>query len=59
MAPSEPCVVRSGAPRIEGVTSTPAKMSYADAAAVPSAGNLDEAALAALMGGNAARLFGF
>ena len=54
-----PFVLPGGFPLPEGVTSTPAALSYADAAKVTSQWELDEAALSALMGGNAARLFGF
>ena len=57
-----PFSLPGGFPLPEGVSSTPAKMSYAEAAAVPKAWGLeglDEAGLEALMGGNAARVFGF
>lgn len=57
-----PFVLPGGFPLPEGVSSTPAKMTYEDAVAVPAAwglAGLDDAELAALMGGNAARVFGF
>ena len=57
-----PFVLPGGFPLPEGVHETPARMSYADAAKVPSRWGLpelDEAAMRALMGGTAARLFGF
>ena len=57
-----PFALPGGFPLPEGVAKTPASMSYADAVAVPSQWEvpaLDDASLADLMGGNAARLFGF
>ena len=57
-----PFVLPGGFPLPEGVTQTAASQSYADAASVPSqwcVETLDEAALAALMGGTAAKLFKF
>ena len=60
-----PFVLPGGFPLPDGVTQTPARMSYAQAAKVPAAWSLpeeaswDAEALGALMGGNAAKLFGF
>ena len=58
-----PFVLPGGFPLPEGVSSTPAALTYAQAAAVPaqwsSVPGLDDAARAALMGGTAAKLFGF
>ena len=55
-----PFAIPGGFPLPDGVSSTPAAMSYADAVAVPARWELlDEEELAALVGGNAARLFGF
>ena len=60
-----PFVLPGGFPLPDGVTQTPAKMSYAKAAKVPAEWSLpedaswDADALGALMGGNAAKLFGF
>ena len=58
-----PFCLPGGFPLPEGVESTPAALSYADAAKAPdmwtSVRGLDEEARAALMGGTAAKLFGF
>ena len=57
-----PFVLPGGFPLPEGVSSTAAAMSYAEAVQVLSQWSmreLDDAALDALMGGTAARLFGF
>ena len=57
-----PFVLPGGFPLPEGVTSTPAALSYAEAAQVPlkwTAAELDDAARASLMGGTAAKVFGF
>lgn len=57
-----PFVLPGGFPLPEGVSETPARMSYADAAKVPAQWALcegDQAAIAALMGGTAAKLFRF
>ena len=59
-----PFVLPGGFPLPEGITVTPAALSYADAAKVPAQwalpAELDvEATRAALMGGTAAKLFKF
>lgn len=57
-----PFVLPGGFPLGEGVTSTAAAMTYGDATAMPSQWaipQLDDAALDALMGGTAAKLFNF
>ena len=57
-----PFVTTGGFPLPEGILETPAAMTYTQASAVPSAWKvpeLDDAALDALMGGTAARLFRF
>jgi len=57
-----PFVTTGGFPLPEGITETPAAMSYTQAAAVPAAWavpELDDTARDALMGGTAARLFRF
>ena len=57
-----PFVLPGGFPLPEGVTSTPAALTYADAAQVTAQwqlDGLDEEARAALMGGTAAKLFQF
>lgn len=57
-----PFVLPGGFPLPEGITSTPAAMTYAQAARVPDAWaleGLDAAARDALMGGTAAKLFRF
>jgi len=58
-----PFCLPGGFPLPEGVTSTPAALSYSQAAGVvpgwKNVEGLDEKALAALMGGTAAKLFGF
>ena len=57
-----PFVLPGGFPLPDGVDATPAAMTYSEAARVLdswSLPELDDAARDALMGGNAARLFGF